>query len=156
MTDKKISEFTDGTPAQATDMVPVVRDNSDWKVTAQSVADLFSQSLNQAYGVDEQVQFNDNGVFAGNASLTFDKTAEELYAKNIVAVKVTAPDVWAGGVLVFAGVGKLNDIASPVTCGIGARAIVTDAIAEVFNSAVANGGALTVPVYSNGAIWIIG
>jgi hypothetical protein len=42
------------------------------------------------------------------------------------------------------------------TAGAGARMFVTDALAPVFGSAVAGGGAVTVPVYSTGAAWNVG
>ena len=42
------------------------------------------------------------------------------------------------------------------TAGAGARMFVTDASAPVFGSAVAGGGAVTVPVYSTGSAWNVG
>ena len=38
----------------------------------------------------------------------------------------------------------------------GDRAFVTNALAPVFGSAVAGGGAVTVPVYYTGAAWFVG
>jgi hypothetical protein len=40
--------------------------------------------------------------------------------------------------------------------GTGARAFVTDALAPVFGSVVATGGAVAVPVYSDGTNWRVG
>ena len=40
--------------------------------------------------------------------------------------------------------------------GVGARSFVTDATAPVFGTAVAGGGAVATPVYSNGSSWIVG
>jgi len=45
---------------------------------------------------------------------------------------------------------------SAVTSGTGARAFVTDALAPVFGSTVATGGAVAVPVYSDGTNWKVG
>ena len=45
---------------------------------------------------------------------------------------------------------------SASTSGVGARAFVTDALAPVFGSAVAGGGAVPVPVYSTGSAWNVG
>ena len=45
---------------------------------------------------------------------------------------------------------------SAVTSGAGARAFVSDAATPVFGSAVVGGGAVVVPVYSNGAVWVVG
>lgn len=42
------------------------------------------------------------------------------------------------------------------TAGAGARAVVTDALAPAFGSAVAGSGAVTVPVYSTGSAWNVG
>ena len=45
---------------------------------------------------------------------------------------------------------------SAATEGIGARAFVSDAVANTFNTAYVGGGANKVPVFSNGAAWLIG
>ena len=45
---------------------------------------------------------------------------------------------------------------SAVTSGKGARAFVTDALAPVFGATVATGGAVAVPVYSDGTNWKVG
>ena len=45
---------------------------------------------------------------------------------------------------------------SASTAGVGARSFVNDALSPVFGSAVANGGAVTVPVYSTGSAWNVG
>ena len=42
------------------------------------------------------------------------------------------------------------------TAGAGARMMVSDASVPVFGNAVAGGGAVTVPVYSDGAAWNVG
>jgi hypothetical protein len=42
------------------------------------------------------------------------------------------------------------------TAGVGARAFVNDALAPVFGNTVATGGAVAVPVYSDGANWKVG
>jgi hypothetical protein len=45
---------------------------------------------------------------------------------------------------------------SAVTSGKGARSFVTDALAPVFGATVATGGAVAVPVYSDGMNWKVG
>ena len=45
---------------------------------------------------------------------------------------------------------------SAVTSGKGARSFVTDASAPTFGSTVAGGGAVAVPVYSDGTNWKVG
>jgi hypothetical protein len=42
------------------------------------------------------------------------------------------------------------------TAGVGARAFVNDALSPVFGSTVATGGAVAVPVYSDGSAWKVG
>ena len=45
---------------------------------------------------------------------------------------------------------------SAVTSGKGARSFVTDALAPTFGTTVVNGGAVAVPVYSDGTNWKVG
>jgi len=45
---------------------------------------------------------------------------------------------------------------SAITSGKGARSFVTDALAPVFGSTVVTGGAIAVPVYSDGTNWKVG
>ena len=45
---------------------------------------------------------------------------------------------------------------SAVTSGTGARAFVTDALGPTFGATVAAGGAIAVPVYSDGTHWKVG
>jgi len=45
---------------------------------------------------------------------------------------------------------------SAVTSGKGARAFVTDALLPTFGATVATGGAVAVPVYSDGTNWKVG
>ena len=45
---------------------------------------------------------------------------------------------------------------SAVTSGKGARTFVTDALAPTFGATVVTGGAIAVPVYSDGTNWKVG
>lgn len=45
---------------------------------------------------------------------------------------------------------------SAVTSGKGAKSFVTDALAPAFGSTVVTGGAVAVPVYSDGTNWKVG
>ena len=45
---------------------------------------------------------------------------------------------------------------SAATSGAGARSFVSDALLPTFGSTVASGGAVTVPVYSDGTNWKVG
>jgi len=50
----------------------------------------------------------------------------------------------------------VSALPSAATAGVGARSFVNDALTPVFGSAVAGGGAVTVPVYSTGSAWNVG
>ena len=50
----------------------------------------------------------------------------------------------------------VSTLPSAASSGAGARSFVTDATAPAFGSAVAGGGAVATPVYSNGTNWIVG
>jgi hypothetical protein len=50
----------------------------------------------------------------------------------------------------------VTTLPSAVTSGKGARSFVTDALAPVFGSTVVTGGAVAVPVYSDGTNWKVG
>ena len=45
---------------------------------------------------------------------------------------------------------------SAVTSGVGARSFVTNALAPTFGATVVTGGAVAVPVYSDGTNWKVG
>jgi len=45
---------------------------------------------------------------------------------------------------------------SAITLGKGARSFVTDALAPTFGATVVTGGAIAVPVYSDGTNWKVG
>lgn len=47
-------------------------------------------------------------------------------------------------------------LASAATAGIGSRSFVTDALAPSFGVAATGGGTVSVPVYSDGATWLVG
>ena len=48
------------------------------------------------------------------------------------------------------------NLPSAVDSGVGARSFVTDASGPIFGATVAGGGAVAVPVYSNGTDWKVG
>jgi len=48
------------------------------------------------------------------------------------------------------------DLPSAVDSGVGARSFVTDANGPTFGATVVGGGAVKVPVYSDGANWKVG
>lgn len=62
---------------------------------------------------------------------------------------------FAGGVIQQAPITVASLIAAS-TAGAGARSMVSDALAPVWGANVAGGGAVVVPVYSDGANWKVG
>jgi len=62
----------------------------------------------------------------------------------------------SGGIIPALTVYTVATLPSAATSGIGARAFVSDALAPVFGSTVASGGAAKMPVYSDGTNWKIG
>jgi hypothetical protein len=48
------------------------------------------------------------------------------------------------------------DLPSAVTSGVGSRLFVTNALAPTFGATVVGGGAVAVPVYSDGTNWKVG
>ena len=50
----------------------------------------------------------------------------------------------------------VTTLPSAVTSGKGARSFVTDALAPTFGATVVTGGAVAVPVYSDGTNWKVG
>ena len=51
---------------------------------------------------------------------------------------------------------SVANLPSAVTAGAGARAFVSDATASTFASTVVGGGAINIPVYSDGTDWKVG
>jgi hypothetical protein len=71
------------------------------------------------------------------------------------AVDPGTGNIFASGVVKTA-VKTVATLPSASTVGAGSRSFVSDALAPVFGSAVVGGGAVNVPVYSNGTTWLVG
>jgi hypothetical protein len=82
MSNTKISDFPDGSPAQATDELVVARGGANVKLTTQDVADLVTPA-----GSSGQLQYNDGSAFAGMAGTAWDNTTRSL---TITGATVTA------------------------------------------------------------------
>ena len=83
-----------------------------------------------------------NEITLGNASVT---------AFRIPALTITAGAKW-----INVGSSTVALLPAAATAGLGARAFVTDALTPAFGSAVVGGGAVAVPVYSDGTSWLVG
>ena len=74
----------------------------------------------------------------------------------------TSPSSFAGPIslpytqaqTVYSAVG--TPLPAAATAGIGARAFVSDATANVYGASYASGGSIKAPVYSDGTDWIMG
>lgn len=53
-------------------------------------------------------------------------------------------------------VATVSTLPSAATVGVGYRSFVTDALLPTFGATVASGGAVKVPVYSDGTSWKVG
>jgi hypothetical protein len=60
------------------------------------------------------------------------------------------------GQLTLSGVYTVATLPSAVDAGVGAKSFVTDSSVSTFGSTVASGGAIKVPVYSDGTDWKVG
>jgi len=66
----------------------------------------------------------------------------------------TATHVFSAGIKLTPA--TVAGLPAAATAGAGARSHVSDALAPVFGANVAGGGAVNVPVYSDGANWKVG
>jgi hypothetical protein len=81
-------------------------------------------------------------------------TADNTY--DIGASGATRPRNLYMGSWIRMATTTVASLPAAATAGAGARMFVTDALVPVFGSAVAGGGAVTVPVYSTGSAWNVG
>ena len=91
--------------------------------------------------------FAPSTAFAGNPDVAFQR-----HAVNVV--KVTNGSTGVG--IIQTPATTVAALPAAATAGAGARSFVTDALATVFLSVVAGGGANKVPVVSDGTNWVIG
>jgi hypothetical protein len=111
-------------------------------------------------GTDSNVGGANLTIRSGNGTGT--GTISTLILQAPVAVASgTGAQTQATGLTIKAGTAVMTSytvatLPAAATAGAGARAFVTDALAPVFGSAVAGSGAVTVPVYSDGAAWNVG
>ena len=73
MPDLKMSQLTNGNPAQTNDQIPINRGGVNFSITAGSIAALPSSS-----SATTQVLFNNAGVVSGDAQFTFNPTGDVL------------------------------------------------------------------------------
>ncbi len=128
MPDTKISLLTDGVTANGPDAHPVARAGANVFVTNAYIAE-YIRTLVQTLT---------------NKTLT-----------TPVLGVATATSLVASSYVKVSGV-PIASLPAAGTVGAGAGAFVTDALAPTFGATVAAGGAVNVPVYSDGAAWKVG
>ncbi len=135
--------------------------------TAYGRESLFSNTVSSnSTAVGYQAGYNSTGAsntFLGCASgvavttgsnltvVGYSASASSATATNEVTLGNSSVIVWR-----FPGTTVVASLPSASTVGAGARSFVTNALTPVFGSAVVGGGAVSVPVYSNGTTWCVG
>ena len=81
----------------------------------------------------------------------------ELYNASSVSVtgNISGGNISASGTLTTVST-IFTGLPPAATAGIGARAFIIDSNSTTFNAAAAGGGGNSVPVFSNGTIWLVG
>jgi hypothetical protein len=101
-------------------------------------------------------------VYGGSGYTTFDRLqiggVTDLFpaiARDGAGIKFTGAAAGSTSWIKVPAV-AVDSLPAAATAGVGARSFVNDALTPVFGSAVAGGGAVTVPVYSTGSAWNVG
>ena len=118
--------------------------NSTWNIDVDSLNSLRLMNQNGAGNVVDVMYLsgaNANVNFATNLNV-LSGNAVANYVIGVVAVKTNATVV--------------SSLPNAANAGAGTRAFVTDADANTFGANVAGGGANSVPVFSDGTVWLIG
>ena len=104
-----------------------------------------------------------NRVVAPNLPLPTEKYSVQYFDQltNVLRLYFNRLDAINGQLLTTVVIPPLVNytvatLPSAVTSGAGARSFVTDALAPTFGSTVVTGGAVAVPVYSDGTNWKVG
>jgi len=125
------------------------------------VATFASASSNTAVGVNagSSLTTGSNNLILGNTAAPSAITVSNeitLGNSSITAFRIPGLTITAGAKYMNFGSSTVALLAAAATAGLGARAFVTDALAPAFGVAVTGGGAVAVPVYSNGTTWLVG
>jgi hypothetical protein len=104
------------------------------------------------------VSGGNNLVLGASASATSSSVANEITLGNssITAFRIPGLTITGGAKWMNFGSSTVALLAAAATAGRGARAFVTDALAPSFGVAVTGGGAVSIPVYSDGTTWLVG
>jgi len=127
---------------------------------ATPVANFFTIGESSRGGTDSNVA-GANGTVQSGLGTGTGALSTLILRSPIAAASGTTAQTYATGLTVVGGTAKMTSytvaaLPAAATVGAGARAFVTDALTPVFGSAVTGGGAVGVPVYSDGSTWLVG
>jgi hypothetical protein len=127
---------------------------------ATPVANLLTIGESSRGGTDSNVA-GANGTVQSGLGTGTGALSTLILRSPIAAASGTTAQTYATGLTVIGGTAKMTSytvsaLPAAATVGAGARAFVTDALTPVFGSAVTGGGAVGVPVYSDGSTWLVG
>ena len=100
-----------------------------------------------------------NNTIIGNSAASSSATVSNeitLGNASVTSFRIPGLTITAGAKWINVGTSTVAALAAAATAGNGARAFVTDALAPAFGSTVAGGGAVSIPVYSDGTNWKVG
>ena len=125
------------------------------------VATFATAATNTAVGYQAGITLTtgSNNLLLGNSAASSTTTVSNeitLGNSSITAFRIPGLTITAGAKYMNFGSSTVALLAAAATAGLGARAFVTDALAPSFGVAVTGGGAVAVPVYSNGTTWLVG
>jgi hypothetical protein len=129
------NQLTIGTESAGTGSV-----NRTLAINAQNGSIAFTAGFNQCWTINSSSHFVTGVDNAFDIGASGGQRPRNLYMGSWIRMATTT----------------VASLPAAATAGAGARMFVTDASAPVFGSAVAGGGAVTVPVYSTGSAWNVG
>ena len=102
-----------------------------------------------------QLSLKNNAFLGFSGGSAFNSASDTMLTRIAAGILKISSSGTTGGVIRFDPVTVAN-LPAAATAGAGARGFVTDALMPVYGSTVTGGGAVKVPVYSDGTNWIVG
>ena len=101
---------------------------------------------------------SNNLILGYNAAASTTTISNEITLGNasITSFRIPGLTITGGAKYMNFGSSTVALLPAAATAGLGARAFVTNALAPSFGVAVTGGGAVAVPVYSDGTTWLVG
>ncbi len=129
---------------------------SSWDLQANSSIRLYfnSTTFETYYFAPGDMRVANSVLLQWSSSANISGTMDTILSRKAAGIlKVSSAST--GGVINFDPV-AVASLPAAATAGAGARGFVTDALTPVYGSTVTGGGAVKVPVYSDGTNWIVG